>query len=617
MRLIKLSTIDDKGQFNCNFNTDINLKPNSQIALKSCSFQPRLDGFNANAFNGQIELRYDSNLLNNFSPFIRTGLYEVGDERELMYKLNTALNRGLSIKNIVDRTQDTQLGLSQYLVYERDDKIHIELRATPLVNPNFNFTLRGSSFQYFITPPAPLNSVFSVETAGSTNSVVGVGNSNAATDTQKYRLTTPMGVGLSKGGGIFMAQINKSVVTGTPNSNGFGMGIAMHRQQQPNVLGGSTDPRSEVGIDNMPNRSRTCEIDFRDTNNNYRFITTGFGENTTGDGQFLDAGFSAHQTTEDDDGNDIIMFEIDNELNDQKVIRGSVIKLDGGGSFTKQVLFTQILTEREQNVFSRVTEADNVLEAEANETLGIDFVPYIYFRGNQDSIELTNIRVSLNPFILDTDYGVSGSNLFELENPILPDENDQAEIDTALELSVVGGNVDTNVGFIVDNDTESRLKISKELAEIFGFGNVNETDTPFDFSEEGDVDGFVIVRSLLKANKPSMFEAEQLYMIEIQSFDILSYNSGALNNYNVANRTTPIQFGRNFSGDRKNILDVILHNEQNHDTLIMHEPNNLNFIDIANTTTFNLRNLRLRIVNDDFLPVETFGVSHVVLLIKD
>ena len=53
------------------------------------------------------------------------------------------------------------------------------------------------------------------------------------------------------------------------------------------------------------------------------------------------------------------------------------------------------------------------------------------------------------------------------------------------------------------------------------------------------------------------------------------------------------------------------------DNLIIHEPNNLNFIDIANTTTFNLRNLRLRIVNDDFLPVETFGVSHVVLLIKD
>jgi hypothetical protein len=615
MRLIKLSTIDDKGQFNTNFTTDIDLKPGASIALKSCSFEPEIKGFNSNAFTGQFEMRYDSRLTNSFgSPIVDITNYNIGDERKLLFRLNNALNRGLGLTSARNNGQSSSTILSQYLVYLRDEKVHIEMRLSPLIYPFTSDISRTGAFM--ITPPAPYNTIFNT-----TGGVVSVGNGNAARTDETYRLTTPHGVGLSKGGGVFMAQIKKSVVTGTPNANGFKLGIAMHRVQLEDSLGVSTDPRSDEGLNNIPHAARNFEIDMRDSNNNYRFINLGFGENIAGD-EFVDSGIAPHKVADGDDANDIIMFEIDTELNDQKVVRGSVIK-QNGGSFTKQVLFTFILDEIEQNSYSRETETGKEIQAEEEGTLGIDFVPYIVFRGNEDSIELTNVRFSLNPFILPTDFDTPGTEDEELENPALPlTASATPSVDASLAGSLPPvGEIDLSA--VIDTITESRLTLGAELSGVLGYLRRSiERDIRFEFSDGKIIDNgggeeFATIRTLLPAFDVMAFLKEQLYMIEIQSFDILSYESSALNPGNRNNPTLGTNFNtKNFNGDRKNILDVILTNDLD-DGLIIHEPNNINFIDIGNTTTFNLRNLRLRIVDDNFYPVDTTGVSHIILLIKD
>ena len=81
----------------------------------------------------------------------------------------------------------------------------------------------------------------------------------------------------------------------------------------------------------------------------------------------------------------------------------------------------------------------------------------------------------------------------------------------------------------------------------------------------------------------------------------------------------PLDSYEGFSEQRKNILAVVPVNENNvnqQNFVLQYEANNQNFISIRNESTLSLRNIRARIVNSNMQPIETEGLSHIVLLIK-
>ena len=68
-------------------------------------------------------------------------------------------------------------------------------------------------------------------------------------------------------------------------------------------------------------------------------------------------------------------------------------------------------------------------------------------------------------------------------------------------------------------------------------------------------------------------------------------------------------------GGRKNILGIVPQSDS--DNVVIYEPNNLIFVDIANSNPVNIRNIKARIVKNDYSPVNTSGLSTLSIIIKN
>jgi hypothetical protein len=93
------------------------------------------------------------------------------------------------------------------------------------------------------------------------------------------------------------------------------------------------------------------------------------------------------------------------------------------------------------------------------------------------------------------------------------------------------------------------------------------------------------------------------------------------NNYVVELLNLPLNSYDSFpqKKGRANILCVIPQNEFNQgnlDTVLMYEPNEMTYVGLTNKSELSLRNIRARIVFPDYTKVETFGMSSIVLHLR-
>jgi hypothetical protein len=113
----------------------------------------------------------------------------------------------------------------------------------------------------------------------------------------------------------------------------------------------------------------------------------------------------------------------------------------------------------------------------------------------------------------------------------------------------------------------------------------------------------------------SAFENGSFFIIESMTLSLDSYNSQATILKNDGRKI------RSRSGTRKNILATIIQDTDYHGNLVIHEPNEVNMIDIntANTpggkNNINIRNLRIRILDADLEPIDMVGQGELTLLI--
>jgi len=122
--------------------------------------------------------------------------------------------------------------------------------------------------------------------------------------------------------------------------------------------------------------------------------------------------------------------------------------------------------------------------------------------------------------------------------------------------------------------------------------------------------GFEFLRIINNAEdgRPSVIEGTQqftvidtsdIYMVELLNIELDSYEA--------------------HTESRKNILAVIPVNENNVNMAnftLQYESPNLNYISIRNEYDLSLRNVRARIVDSRFNPIETNGTSHITLFVK-
>jgi len=101
MKLIRLTTENNDGSFECNFNTDINIKENSKVALKSASFTTQNVVFRIDADNDVFNWNFTNATINfDVSVILDHAEYNDTNINVFLLDLQTKLNNGLRITGV-------------------------------------------------------------------------------------------------------------------------------------------------------------------------------------------------------------------------------------------------------------------------------------------------------------------------------------------------------------------------------------------------------------------------------------------------------------------------------------------------------------------------------------
>tara|TARA_R110002096_G_scaffold268166_1_gene461832 strand:+ start:1597 stop:3468 length:1872 start_codon:yes stop_codon:yes gene_type:complete len=623
MKLIKLSTTNKFSHFDANFDTDIIINENSSIALKNIVFTPKYHNFTASGETGEMTIDGFSsdttNLFKKVSLFPQT--YRSNEFFGLTQNITNALNRSLSIKSSMDQNNnitipDDKQICSQFLCYVSDEtqRAVIEYRLSPLINCFGDSLIQGEAS--FMTGTLD-KFLYQDDGQIGEDNICSVKTSLPAVDTQEYRLVSPRGTGLCKGNGIFYIQIYSSSVVADPLKNGFSIGLSFF-----DILGNTAAKRqaSSPGVilnpTTIPDTARNIEITFRDGNTNYFVRTSSKGKASIE----VDTGVSpGRHSAGTNISNDILIIKVDNNASGQKIITGTVVQYTG----TQHLLFTHILSEEEQTTMN--FRGENGLIGTGTTTFNPTiFQPYIFYRGNGSTIKTHNARMTFDPFVAPFQWGGDDNKItddpMDFNNTYLPGFDHQTEYNL-LENGLKGGIpfFDSPQRFD-DTNQNTGLVLPIHLSSLLGFApskidTTMSVNVPIErmskyMSPPGNLSGHFIKGSIFHFLEDALFDHSDFFLIESQSLQLESYNSSPEDQ-----PTTIIQSINSTNGTRKSILDTIPVSDIN--GIIMHEPNELIYINIKNSSKINLRNLKFRILTKDFDEVETTGESHLTLLIKD
>ena len=238
VKLVRLSTADGKAIFKCNFDTDVIVKPNAQVALRNIVFQPDRVAFIVSAANGAIQTEpIDTDSNTSFTTaFVEVGRYNVSNFQTLIQEVTNTLNRTLSIE--ATGTQNNIFSCYRVRHNPADDsRLQIIFRLSPVCPP------RLDTQRFFSLSPAPYNKISSpiisgIETLSLEGGTAGVGD-------ERFRAVSNNGIGLSKGTGIYYVQIRDSAVSVPPENNGFGIGLTLQRKNDNSDTTDTTNPRMD------------------------------------------------------------------------------------------------------------------------------------------------------------------------------------------------------------------------------------------------------------------------------------------------------------------------------------------------------------------------------------
>ncbi len=206
MRLIRLTTDDDNGNFDSQFSTDIEIKKDQKIALQSASFQEIENTLILDNTNNNIQFDYDFDNTKEFTIELAEGTFDGSNFETLLNDITDKLNEklpheagkvlGMQMKAQLNGDNKIQIGYLRDVLSTVDDRI-----ARGEVS--LNSTVQGVSANQFTVAKA--------QTEG-----------DSIDDKCKYISNVPIGPGSKS----FRVQLNHFTSNGGgTKNNGFRMGL--------------------------------------------------------------------------------------------------------------------------------------------------------------------------------------------------------------------------------------------------------------------------------------------------------------------------------------------------------------------------------------------------------
>lgn len=202
-----------------------------------------------------------------------------------------------------------------------------------------------------------------------------------------------------------------------------------------------------------------------------------------------------------------------------------------------------------------------------------NYFPFLIFRGDSND-RLRFVRITSDPYI--------DPPTLKIGNEFIDNEmNDPAGL-----TAPPAPTINTRATFQMLNFE------NVSLSNFLGFQNVRQP-----------VAGFNLVRHFLFTadEKFQLTDSADAFLVLLDNIQLKSYDDFDRNGYG--------------KGGRKNILSVIPQSDNNE--TVIYEPNSFIFVDLDNTNDINIRNIKARILKNDYSSITTSGLSTLTLLIKD
>ena len=177
--------------------------------------------------------------------------------------------------------------------------------------------------------------------------------------------------------------------------------------------------------------------------------------------------------------------------------------------------------------------------------------------------------------------------------------DDRGQVDFPAQTEELGYHPIDTTGQNKRNTAYNVIFETLELANYFGYHNLNQNP---DLKKTN-------VGSFTANNLFSKNIGTNTYLVELLNIPLESYHTCA------ASKGTNNETG----GGRKSILSSIPISERiiNNSGQIQYEPNTLFYVSLNNKFPINLRNIKARIVSNDFSPIVTEGISEISILIRE
>jgi hypothetical protein len=588
VKLIRLAS-DNNGIFKSNFQNDINIEPNSQIALLNCTFKSDFPIANINQDNNLITVQTNTdNLFTLMQKRLETG--EFGNieasSNKLLTNIKRTLNNCLSGATGEPEIRTNNLG-SQFNIRDNDEKKQIEYRYAPFLNPLYltgsEHELGASLFNYDDRIDIQTSADPDFET-----SIRKAVNIPAVYD-RRDNIITGLGK-FTSGNGLMTIRINNNVdnLSGGQNS-GFGIGLTTKKLTE------LMQPGEEIVAEN-----RGWEIRLNTPTENYYFLRNSESseENSGVAPNLVNGGDLIHH--------DFIFFERVNGRLEAGVMQQIVGPPPGLRYSTRSVFFDEVLGEDENELY-----------------------PYIYIRGTRIHMVLDMFNMCLDPWVnqgFDNDanqdgpryWSVTGYNYFN--NIYSGYWNSLRAVMNGTDLN------ETEQGVLLLPDDDYRwkqnntytIKMHKDVWHFLGFNRI--VPDSLGYATLTNSIGLHDKRkywAVLLANDTGFLKSlSDSFMIDSQSLQLDSYDASKVS-YSLQDNNAYENNESDKQGRRKNILMTIPIND-NTSGLVEFNTNTPIFIDINNAHRLNQKTLNFQILDKNFKQIfTTSDTSIMTILIKD
>ena len=237
------------------------------------------------------------------------------------------------------------------------------------------------------------------------------------------------------------------------------------------------------------------------------------------------------------------------------------------------------------------------------------FYPYMYMRGSSVDVKADAPCFTVDPYM----EGNGKNEITGFRDYNIPNILKAADFDIMPTIDVARRSVSYTAKLTMHSNVWSYLGFSPSTAkDINGYQHINVK-----IENSGDAVAhpmqatwFAVTESQLDADDNFIVESLTLPLDCYDASEIF-YSSPEQNDASILTNPQTEKIGR-----RKNILATIPISDNNNG-LVQYDTNTPVFIDLKNTESILLRNIRLRVLRQDFSPVETGSSSSIMTLLLD